>query len=168
VQLINGNGKVTTFTYDTAGRLQTTVDPLSRVTTLSYDGANDVTGKQDARPLLATFSYDPNNRNSGATYPGYVATFQYDPLGNRALAQNPVGSYITTFTNRSQVGGSGSCPECPLFPIFFSMAIKQRGRAAWPAAVRCDWPQLLLANCCARRASCRVGPTCVPCRFQRR
>jgi YD repeat-containing protein len=65
--------------------------------------ASNVVAKQDARPLLATFSYDENNRIKGATYPDYVATFQYDPVGNRTLAQNPAGSYVTTFTARNQV-----------------------------------------------------------------
>jgi RHS repeat-associated protein len=103
VQLIDGNGHVTTFAYDTAGRLWTTTDPKLRVTTLAYDGANNVIGKQDARPLTGAFSFDPNNRPSGESYPGYLSTFQYDPVGNRTLAQNPAGSYVTTFTARNQV-----------------------------------------------------------------
>ncbi len=103
VQVQDGNGHVTTFLYDSAGRLQTTIDPLLRRTTLSYDGANNVIGKQDARPLTATFSYDPNNRLLGAVYPDYVATFTYDPVGNRLLAQDGTGDYTSSFTTRNQV-----------------------------------------------------------------
>ena len=53
--------------------------------------------------MTGTFSYDPNNRKTGELYPDYLATFQYDPVGNRTLAENNTGSYSTTYTSRNQV-----------------------------------------------------------------
>jgi YD repeat-containing protein len=46
-----------TFTYDTAGRLQTVVDPLSRTVRYGYDAAGDLVTVTDTRGLTWTYSY---------------------------------------------------------------------------------------------------------------
>jgi YD repeat-containing protein len=58
----DGRGNTTTFEYDTARRLQDTIDPYLNRTTYGYDAAGNLLTTQDARGNTTTTVYDARNR----------------------------------------------------------------------------------------------------------
>lgn len=77
----HGDDRVTTFTYDSAGRLSTTIAPSGLVTTLSYDGLGQLV-KQQSADRITRFFYDAGGRQTGQLdAEGYLRENRYDAAG---------------------------------------------------------------------------------------
>jgi YD repeat-containing protein len=73
--------RVTTFDYDSAGRLTTSTDAANTVTTTRYDGASRVVMTQTA-DHVTQFLYDADNRKVGSVDAlGYLTEYKYDAGG---------------------------------------------------------------------------------------
>lgn len=77
----HGDDRITTFTYDSAGRLSTTTAPSGLVTTLSYDGLGQLV-KQQSADRITRFFYDAGGRQTGQLdAEGYLRENRYDAAG---------------------------------------------------------------------------------------
>ncbi len=99
----------TAYTYDAAGRLLTTTDPLNRVATRTYDTAGRLTSLSDPDLGLTQYSYDANGNPTKITGPMATAYLFYDNLDRRtALGPNADGSNpIATWSYDSATNGKG-------------------------------------------------------------
>jgi len=59
--------QVSTFTYDTAGRVTSAIDPLGNLTTYSYDTNGNLTLKRDGAGNTSSFTYNSDNQVLTAT-----------------------------------------------------------------------------------------------------
>jgi len=70
------DGKVTSYEYDSAGRLAKVIDPLGNITQYGYDTAGNRTRTVDANGNVTAFEYDVLGRMTKQTDPaGRVTTF---------------------------------------------------------------------------------------------
>jgi RHS repeat-associated protein len=78
----DGNGNITQYAYDDAGRRTTVTDALTHVTTFVYDAAGNQTSVKDANNNTTAYTYDNANRRTRVTYPdGKFESTAYDALG---------------------------------------------------------------------------------------
>src|SRR5205823_5941751 len=98
VQGANPDDYATTFTYDAAGRLLTTTDPLGHTTTQAYDKVGNETSVIDASNHTTSYAYDAQNRLTSITAPDTgVTTYTYDGAGNE-LTRVDAKNHTTTYT----------------------------------------------------------------------
>lgn len=95
------------YLYDTDGRLTSVTEGTgasARTTTLSYNAAGTIASSTDPLGATTTFSYDPVGRVTGQTLPtGHMLTFSYDAAGNRTSSTDAHGlrtSYEYDLQNR--------------------------------------------------------------------
>ena len=82
-----GGSGITTYSYDAANQLTTSVDSSGDVTTYTYDGAGNLIG-QNVAGAVTSYIYDGPNRLVAVYSPtGGDVTFQYDPDGRRVQKQ---------------------------------------------------------------------------------
>ena len=95
----------TTYTYDAAGRLLTTTDPLLKVTTNAYDAVGNLASVEDANHHTTAYTYDAQGRvltttapdpDGGGPLAAPVTTYTYDPTGN-LLTRTDANSHTTTY-----------------------------------------------------------------------
>jgi RHS repeat-associated protein len=77
-KLTDGNGKATTYTIDSSGRVSQTVDARSNTHKTGYDANSNVTSTTDgysgSTPAnVTTYSYDQQNNATGVSYPSGAA-----------------------------------------------------------------------------------------------
>lgn len=77
-KLTDGNGKVTTYTIDSSGRVSQTVDARSNTHKTGFDANSNVTSTTDgfsgSTPAnTTTYTYDQQNNATGASYPSGAA-----------------------------------------------------------------------------------------------
>ena len=71
-------GRLFTYSYDTRGRLLSTLDPLGRRDSLFYDGADRLIRRKLPNGQVVQFGYDTNGNLTSLTPPGRAAHgFQY-------------------------------------------------------------------------------------------
>ena len=117
--VVDPDGHVSHFIYDSKGDLVTLVDGLGRVTSYTYDAANDLTSITDPLGYTTTYTYDSHGNRISATttlastgqtvtttgtygdpaHPGdvtawtdpdgHVSTYSYDSYGNRTATTDP-------------------------------------------------------------------------------
>jgi RHS repeat-associated protein len=83
----NGNEGTTTYTYDPAGNLASTTDPLGVTVSYAYDALNRMTAEYDGSvstgTLLDAWEYDKDKVPSGHAADGQLdQATSYDPAGN--------------------------------------------------------------------------------------
>jgi len=77
-------GKVTTNSYDAAGNLLTTTDPLGKTTSHGYNASGQLSSTTDALGHVTSYSYDGSgNLISQVDAAGTAITSTYDSNGNR-------------------------------------------------------------------------------------
>lgn len=90
---------VTTYGYDTAGRLASVTPPGRASTTYKYNAVGETTEVKDGAGNATTFTYDFAGRKKQTTSPdGSKQTVTYDAAG-RPLSQqtlNPIGGVLAT------------------------------------------------------------------------
>lgn len=114
----DGEGKITTYTYDTEGRTLTVKNPLNQTTTYTYyaDGQLHTTREadnlvtstrtyddlarlktdKDGKTQTIEYFYDPAGRmTSYKDAKGSTFAFQYDPLARRTRRTEPDGTFQT-------------------------------------------------------------------------
>jgi RHS repeat-associated protein len=102
-EAFNGHSRVTSYLYDSEGRLTRTTKPLGRVETLTYDAAGSVTSRTTPKNETWTYAFNALNEPTTTTAPdgAVVESFTYDGLGNLTAATNRDGTAVT-YTNNSQ------------------------------------------------------------------
>ncbi len=87
----------TRHSYDAAGRLLTTTDPLGHVTANTYDPVGNLVSIRDANDHATAFTYDAAGRIVTVTAPdGGSTTYAYDDAGNR-LTRRDDANHVTTY-----------------------------------------------------------------------
>ncbi len=98
----DGNGHVTTFTYDGLGRLRTEADAastgsgqgLGNTWTYAYDKNSNRVSMTDANGLTTAYVYDSLGRLVSINFPepDSTVTFAYDVLGRRTAMHDSLGT----------------------------------------------------------------------------
>lgn len=102
--ITDANVNVTSYQYDTLGRLVSETDPLGNNTAYSYDANSKLTAKTDANGATTKFTYDSLGRLLKKSYPDATATtFTYDAMGNVATAANQDISYIFNYDANGRI-----------------------------------------------------------------
>jgi RHS repeat-associated protein len=87
----------TRYSYDAAGRLLTTTDPLGHVTANTYDQVGNLVSVRDANNHTTAYGYDAAARLLSVTAPdGGSTNYTYDDAGNR-LTRRDDSSHLTTY-----------------------------------------------------------------------
>jgi RHS repeat-associated protein len=97
---VKENGKTTTHTYDSLGRLASYSDGEGNTMSYGYDAANNLTTLTYPGNLTVTYTYDANNRLESVTdwrQNGGTITYTYDAAGRLRKTERPNG------TKRNQV-----------------------------------------------------------------
>jgi YD repeat-containing protein len=86
LQRVVQGAETRTFTYDSLGRLKSSVQPESGTVSYTYDAVGNVHTRTDARNVVATYSYDGLNRLQTIQYTNDPSntpwpTFSYDAAG---------------------------------------------------------------------------------------
>ena len=85
---VTDSSGTTTYTYDAANQLHTSVDPMGVHTTYTYDGAGNLVSK-NVGGTVTTHVYNGPNRLVGVQSPtAGDATFVYDPDGRRVQKES--------------------------------------------------------------------------------
>ena len=82
--------RITSFTYDSLGRLATATNPLSETTSYGYDAADRLTSITRPDALSVSFDYDTAGNMTEVVPPGRPAhTFTYTPMNQLASYTAP-------------------------------------------------------------------------------
>ncbi|MBI4378661.1 MAG: RHS repeat protein, partial [Nitrospinae bacterium] len=96
--ITDAKGQVTTYEYNTLGRLIKETDPLGNSITYSYDAKGNLTSGTDANGNTINYTYDVLSRLTKKLYPdGTTENFTYDLKGNILIASNQHISYTFTY-----------------------------------------------------------------------
>ena len=94
--LIKRNTRETSFTYDTAGNVQSIKDPLNNTTTFDYDGVGRTTAIHrltDATDIF--FEYDANGNMTVLTNPaGNINSFGFNKVNLNTSWQTPLTDWV--------------------------------------------------------------------------
>ncbi|MBU1138106.1 MAG: hypothetical protein KKA76_03925, partial [Proteobacteria bacterium] len=94
----SGNGKNTSFEYDSRGNTTGVTDALGKKTSYSYDAQNNLIQRQDALGNSCSFAYDANSNLTRVSYPnGTSRNFAYSSKGQLTTYTNALGK-ITGYT----------------------------------------------------------------------
>ncbi|WP_420125620.1 RHS repeat-associated core domain-containing protein [Longimicrobium sp.] len=140
--------KLTTWTYDPAGNVDTTYSDRGLRTVMRYDAANRMISRVMPAAVYAAetcaahgplfpctyrFPLYPNHASGGLTVPGDTATFTYDAAGNLLTANNRAarirrtytpGGLLATDSLRIRVyGGAQICPTIGCMPETQSIGV---------------------------------------------
>ncbi|MEU9171897.1 RHS repeat-associated core domain-containing protein [Streptomyces sp. NPDC048420] len=89
----DGNGKVTSFTYDTEGNLKKVTPPAPLgETTYTYDGLGRVETATDGRGIKSVYVYDPRDRVKTVSSTNSTVTYDYDGDGNLKVRTDASGT----------------------------------------------------------------------------
>ena len=97
IRSISQSGRTWTYSYDAAGRLGQTIDPLGQASSVVYDAAGNISSVSDEQGAIASFAYDGAGRETAETDAlGNVARVSYDAAGN-VLAQTDALGRTTAY-----------------------------------------------------------------------
>jgi YD repeat-containing protein len=99
--IFDRNGHGTSVTYDSANRLVSVTDSVSRTLTFTYANNNSflVTGVSSSVGVSLTYAYDSQNRLSQVTKPDQTTlTFQYDSNSNITAVLDANGKVLESHT----------------------------------------------------------------------
>ncbi len=102
-QAFDGRSRVTSYEYDSEGRIIRTTKPLGRVETLTYDAAGNITSRTTPKNETWRYAFNALNEPTTTTAPdgSVIESFTYDSLGNVIAATNRDGT-VQTYTNDSR------------------------------------------------------------------
>jgi RHS repeat-associated protein len=102
-EAFSGHSRVTSYQYDSEGRLTQTTKPLGRVETLTYDAAGNITSRTTPKNEKWTYTFNALNEQTATTAPDgtVIESFTYDALGNLTAATKRDGT-VVTYTNNSE------------------------------------------------------------------
>jgi YD repeat-containing protein len=106
--IIDRNGNTTTLTYDSANRLVTVTDPVSRHLYFTYGSSSShlVTGVSSDVGVSLSYSYDSQNRLSVVTNPDLsTLTFAYDSQSRITSVTDSNGKVLESHTYDSSSRG---------------------------------------------------------------
>ncbi|MDR1011428.1 MAG: hypothetical protein LBM04_09965, partial [Opitutaceae bacterium] len=90
---VKENGKTTTRTYDSLGRLASYSDGEGHTMSYGYDAANNLTTLTYPGNLTVTYTYDANNRLESVTdWDNRTTTHTYDAVGRLRKTERPNGT----------------------------------------------------------------------------
>ena len=97
----DGNGHLTSFTYDLAHRLTRQTNALGGQTSYTYDAAGNILTITDAAGNTTSFAYDAGNRKESETNAaGETTSYTYDVVGNLLTTARPNGNTLTRTYDR--------------------------------------------------------------------
>jgi RHS repeat-associated protein len=101
-EAFNGHSRVTSYQYDSEGRLTQTTKPLGRIETLTYDAAGNIISRTTPKNETWSYAFNSLNEPTTTTAPdgAVIESFTYDALGNLTAATNRDGT-VVTYTNDS-------------------------------------------------------------------
>jgi YD repeat-containing protein len=90
----DGNGHVTSFTYDSLNRLRSETDAVGNTWQYEYDARGSRTRLLDANQQETRYSYNALGQVTKIDYPGedIDVAFDYDPLGRREQMSDSLGT----------------------------------------------------------------------------
>jgi RHS repeat-associated protein len=102
-EAFDGHSRVTSYQYDSEGRVVQTTRPPGRVETLTYDAAGNITSRTTAKNEKWSYAFNALNQPTTTIAPdgAVVESFTYDALGNLTAATNRDGA-VKTYTNDSR------------------------------------------------------------------
>ena len=94
VNIQDGRGKVSSFTYDLLNRQVSAADPLAHTTVYTYNEAGDRIAMLDADGQVINYSFDLLDRQMAIDYPAGTAdvAFGYDALSQRTVMTDGTGT----------------------------------------------------------------------------
>ncbi|NIQ91130.1 MAG: RHS repeat-associated core domain-containing protein, partial [Deltaproteobacteria bacterium] len=97
-QIATGS-RITTFTYDSQGNVESITDPENHTTTYTYDAVGRMTGINRPDGSSVAFSYDRNGNMTVLTNPASIAhRFGYNKVNLNSSYQTPLsGSYTYVY-----------------------------------------------------------------------
>jgi RHS repeat-associated protein len=102
-EAFDGHSRVTSYQYDSEGRVVRTTKPLGRVETLTYDAAGNITSRTTPKNETWLYAFNALNEPTTTTAPdgSVIESFTYDTSGNLTTAVNRDGT-VKTYTNDSR------------------------------------------------------------------
>ncbi|WP_395735482.1 RHS repeat-associated core domain-containing protein [Prosthecobacter sp.] len=104
LSIVNGNGETTAYTYDVNGNRLSTTDALGHTTSFSYDAQGNVTSITDPANAVTSMAYDAQNNLTRITNAAQKSTtFAYDTNNNVLTVTNALNQSITTAYNSNSL-----------------------------------------------------------------
>jgi RHS repeat-associated protein len=102
-EAFDGRSRVTSYQYDSEGRVVRTTRPLGRVETLTYDAAGNITSRTTPKNEKWLYTFNALNEPVATFAPDgtVIESFTYDALGNLTAATNGDGT-AKSYTNDSR------------------------------------------------------------------
>jgi RHS repeat-associated protein len=102
-EAFDGHSRVTSYQYDSDGRIIRTTKPLGRLETLTYDAAGNITSLTTPKNEKWLYAFNALNQPTTTTAPdgSVIESFTYDALGNLTAATNRDGT-VKAYTNDSR------------------------------------------------------------------
>jgi RHS repeat-associated protein len=102
-EVFSGHSRVTSYQYDSEGRLTKTTAPLGRVETLTYDAAGNIVSRTTPKNEKWTYAFNSFSEPTTTTGPdgGVVESYTYDANGS-ITSLNLRDGTAATFTNDSR------------------------------------------------------------------
>ncbi len=99
-EVFGGHSRVTSYQYDSEGRVLRATRPLERVEVLTYDTAGNLTSRTTPKNETWSFAYNALNLPTTIIAPdgAVIESLSYDSLGNITAATNRDGT-VVTFTH---------------------------------------------------------------------
>lgn len=99
----DGDGHITSFTYDNLNRLISETDPLQHTSTYGYDFAGNRISMTDPKGATTIYTYDDANRLTDIVYPDSTVHFTYDDGGRRTAMTDLTGTTHWIYNELNQV-----------------------------------------------------------------
>lgn len=111
--ITDANGHVTSFGYDSFGRVIQTAFPSSLAESYAYDAIGNLISKTDRKGQTIQYVYDALNRLTHKGYPDSTGVdYVYDLVGKIRQVTDPTGTYGFAYDNMGRPGAPLICGVC--------------------------------------------------------
>ena len=102
-EAFDGHSRVTSYQYDSEGRVTSTTKPLGRVETLTYDAAGNITSRTTPKNETWTYAFNALSEPTTTTAPdgAVIESLTYDSPGNLTGVVKRDGT-VESYTNDSR------------------------------------------------------------------
>jgi RHS repeat-associated protein len=105
--LTDAMSRVTSFGYDSMGRVTSTTFPSTVSETYAYDAVGNLLTKTDRKGQAITYAYDNLDRLASKTVPGSgVVSYTYDSGSRLTQVADSTGTYSFTYDNMGRLTGT--------------------------------------------------------------